>query len=332
MAIFGLESVSCTSSRNASTLDNLVPTETKGQVRAEGTLLSAGQYQSLTYQLNACKAVSITLDMQVGLPASTVAVTVLWNGLEVVRGKTIGSNDPATKTWMVGAHLTKNGLNEIRIVVDRVDVSGANASKAKGAMPAGLLLKTVRIGNFEIQQQRQSNWCWIATALSVGYYRNRSSDLGTQCLMYDKIYKNKNGTDTVYRNSCGIRDGEAEGKYNNTGWPASPLAVLKMLGEEIATPWGGMTQDSNPAANWASLWDKVKAETEANRPVICIIAWAKGGGSHAVVLAHVAESGSDKWVIIDDPLKAERRVLSYANLQSSYHVSGDQWTHAIFCK
>lgn len=314
MRKFGLETIAFGAAPAANpALNNLAPGQSVGArgPAGKGIVLSSGQEQTLTYNLNAQRTVNLSLEFQVTEDANTCAITVQWERNVIVRGYRPGN--AMSVSWVVKSSQTLAGANTIRIKVDR----------GRGK----ILLKSVKVGNFEIRVQQRTNWCWVASALSVADYLDRSTDHGTQCAMYSKVKDLTKPEELA--NCCNLaREG-----FNNTGWPTGPLNAAKHLALPPVQPKANPqteVKDANTMIGPAD-WNTVLKELGSHQPIICIITW-KRGGSHAVVISSAYTSSSANMVVVDDPWSGARSVIAYEVLKTSYRQIGDKWTYTIFSK
>jgi hypothetical protein len=139
-------------------------------------------------------------------------------------------------------------------------------------------------GNFQIETQEKSEWCWAAVAVSIEKYFNSKSDL-TQDKVAEKVLGNKR---------------------NEPATLIKALNSVKRLSATLTSP--------------LSL-DLVRAELDAGRPVCARIKWS-GGGAHFVVITgyQLLQSGA-RHVDVADPFNPNS-TLAYDDFCNAYFGDG----------
>lgn len=156
---------------------------------------------------------------------------------------------------------------------------------------------------FNMEKQKQSQWCWAAVAVSVARFFQASSAF-TQC----RVANAELGTNVC----C-----------------ANPAACNFDHTLETALAQVGHFRD---VAHEPLPFSDVQGEINAARPLGCRIGWF-GGGGHFVILhgASVASAGGTvkRWVAVADPLFGPSD-YQLINFTGAYHQGEGEWTHSYF--
>ena len=156
--------------------------------------------------------------------------------------------------------------------------------------------------DFAMQHQKQTEWCWAATSVSVSaYYDPRTS--WTQCSMANA----EKGLTTC----CDDGSGDACNAPNRLDLPLARAGVLDH-------------KQTGPLD-----YDDVRREIDAGRPLACRIGWSCGGGHFAVIDGYRSSGG--EWVSIDDPWYSACDVEVSTLVEGTYQGRGT-WTHTYFTR
>ena len=155
---------------------------------------------------------------------------------------------------------------------------------------------------FSMQHQQQSNWCWAATATSVGLFYEPASGW-TQCTV---------ANDELGRTDC--CGSGASGACNVYGFLNQALTVV-----------GRLDHYGSGVASVA----QIETEVTFARPLGIRVAWS-GGGAHFLCIMGQYNVGGVDYVTVDDPIYGRSNV-PYTTLQTAYQGTGS-WTHTYYTK
>jgi hypothetical protein len=155
---------------------------------------------------------------------------------------------------------------------------------------------------FSMQTQQQSNWCWAATATSVGLFYKPASGW-TQCTV-------ANG-ELSRTDCCGAG---ASGACNVYGFLDQALTVVGHLDHWV----GGIATTA-----------QIDTEVTFARPLGIRVAWS-GGGAHFLCIMGQYSAGGVDYVTVNDPIYG-RSDVAYSTLQTAYQGTGT-WTHTYYTK
>lgn len=298
--MLGLEKISLKSS-NISSSDNLKFEEHKGSVFYKDLktwmINAANGFFSFTYQLKDRKDIVLNLILRSTSNKDIVhcPISISVNGNIIEQGFDPKEKKFYAHSWRIPQDRIRTGGNTIKISLDK-DATSA------------VLFKEIAIGNFEIENQQQSNWCWCAVAASVVKYYKRNS-FWSQCQIYNSVKDTKKACSYTFNDSN-------IASIDNQG--GSPGSFLKE--EEI---FGGFT-------NGHISGNELNKQMNLARPVICGIRWKTPANinvqGHAVVISSsfIAQDGK-QWVVIDDPYGAKRKTMPLAAFKQGYQSPGDGW-------
>jgi hypothetical protein len=158
------------------------------------------------------------------------------------------------------------------------------------------------VKTFQMERQKERNWCWAAVTVSVDrYFRATSVDL-EQCELAGKMFR------------AGVCGNE---KHFNK--PRKLQDALRLVDNLKNQPLNGPLQFEN-----------LRHEINSNRPVCARIQW-RGGGAHFIVIDGCTEFDSGfRQVHIQDP-DSGPGVMSYDELAYAYRFHGE-WTHSFLLK
>jgi len=152
--------------------------------------------------------------------------------------------------------------------------------------------------NVEIMAQQQTNWCWIASAVTVAdYYGDNSS----QCALANQL---------LGQTVCCIA-----GNSPQCNKPGDPAQSLTALGHLAASSWSSMP------------YDDVVSEMRPGHPIVLGIKWSTGGG-HAIVLAGVHPNGL---IEIKNPWHGATQTVTYDALKNRFEGKGT-WNYSYTTK
>ncbi len=154
---------------------------------------------------------------------------------------------------------------------------------------------------FNMQLQTQSNWCWAATANSVSHYFWRWSTWS----------------------QCRIANAEL-GRTDSCHSPVPSACNVPWYLDRALTRTRNFVSIQGPA-----LFEQVRSEINAGRPVGARIGWS-GGGGHFMVIYGYSTIAGDEYFDIDDPIYGKSHI-PVSEFSSSYQGSGS-WTHTYFMK
>jgi hypothetical protein len=160
--------------------------------------------------------------------------------------------------------------------------------------------------NLAMQPQCQTNWCWLACAVSIALFYDKTSD-ATQC----RLANDQLGQSNCCSAKCHSLDENTA--CNRSGVVSSALDEL------------GHLEDSSPDE---LDFNAFRAEIDAQRPVSINIE-LKGGGYHIIVLDgyQLGEQGAPDMVSIKDPFHAPC-MMAFADFPAKY-LGGADWIRTI---
>ncbi|MEV5575322.1 papain-like cysteine protease family protein [Spirillospora sp. NPDC052269] len=162
-----------------------------------------------------------------------------------------------------------------------------------------------------MEHQQQTNWCWVATAVSVSHYYEPAS-VWLQCLVIDDEF-GYSSDDSCCRDDLGPTPA--------CNQPGSEYLALKRVGHS------GQIEDSGSAS-------LLENEIAARRPIVTAIAWSGGGGhsplisGYADIVISVDPYVLERYLYIEDPFYGQS-FIPYDTFHVSYQGSG-QWTRTYY--
>jgi hypothetical protein len=161
--------------------------------------------------------------------------------------------------------------------------------------------------NVKLTQQEHSQWCWSASSKAViGFYRTPPSQCSIVNWAFGINYACGNGTFDWNSNA-----NQPNSLYGTSG---SAQAIL--------AHWGVGTN----AFNYASSWNSIVSDINANKPFVIRFGWTSGGGHIMVGNGYHVVNGVGK-VNYMNPWPGE------GNTESSYswvvRSSNHAWTHSL---
>ena len=153
-----------------------------------------------------------------------------------------------------------------------------------------------------MQAQKQTEWCWAATSVSLALYYNGTAGW-TQCGMVD--------AELSQRGCC--HDG-GSARCNRPHVLDAPLARARVL---------------NRMQRGAVGYAAIRGEIDAGRPLAWRIGWRGGGGHFAVIEGYQRRGG--QWVAIDDPWYGVSDLEVTTLTGGGYQQTGT-WTHTYFTR
>ena len=148
------------------------------------------------------------------------------------------------------------------------------------------------MAEFVIQPQKQSEWCWAATAASVAQYFDPTTTL-EQC---DVVNILENVSDCCANPSS----------YNQPADLASAIQTVGCLRLSL---------------DRALTFDELRQEIDAGRPVCAGIAWDSGGGHAVLITAYNVLSSGSHHIHVEDPLNPSGDV-DFDEFSNAYHGDG----------
>jgi hypothetical protein len=147
-------------------------------------------------------------------------------------------------------------------------------------------------GQFQIETQEKSEWCWAAVAVSIDKYFNSKSTL-TQCEVANRVLGGEN--------CC-----KSNGNCNQPETLIDALNSVKRLSSTLTGPLS---------------FELVRGELDAGRPVCARIKWS-GGGAHFVVITgyQLLTSGARHLEVVD-PFNPNS-TIDYDDLCNAYYGDG----------
>ena len=279
--------------------DNLWWKRSKGAIRYQNhwILKERGGFIEFCYDMD--KVDEITISFKLNNYGEKSPCSIYFNDQQIEAGYyKPGDKSTYNKSWFVPKNLTKKGINIIKIMLNN------NADSV-------MFVKGFSVGDFEMETQVQSQWCWDASGISVVNYLKRGFNRWKQCTLYDKI-KGTNG-------ACNYSYRELPSSGNPLNQPGIPHNVYNTC------------QVYNGVQGSAADWDQLIDNMDKLLPVTCGVYW-KGGGGHAVVISSSYEKDRIKYVVVDDPWTGSRRTLTYEAFKNSYHQLGDRWKYTAWVK
>jgi hypothetical protein len=162
--------------------------------------------------------------------------------------------------------------------------------------------ETSSIKTFQMERQKERNWCWAAVTVSVDRYFDATSLDLEQCELAGKMFR---------AGVCGN-----EKKFNK---PRKLQEALRLVDNLKDQPLNGPLR-----------FERIRQEINANRPVCARIQW-KGGGAHFIVIDGCTEFDSGfRQVHVQDP-DSGPGVVSYDELAYAYRLQGE-WSHSFLLK
>ena len=153
---------------------------------------------------------------------------------------------------------------------------------------------------FDIEFQKQSQWCWAATAKSVSYFYSRLSTW-TQC---------KIAGDELTKSCC-----------NN------PLPVG--CDEQWYLDRALARTNNFTAITGTVSWQEIDSQLKKGIVLCARVEW-HGGGGHFMVIHGTSSNGITKYLHIDDPIHG-KSVPAYDKFLNDYLGLGS-WTHTYYTK
>lgn len=160
--------------------------------------------------------------------------------------------------------------------------------------------------NLAMQEQCQSNWCWLACAVSIALFYDQTTKW-TQCsLANDQL-----GENDCCAGTCHSLDDDAA--CNQPGVVSSALTAV------------GHFEDSKPGALGFTA---LQAEIDAKRPVSLNLEWT-GGGHHIVTIDgyQPGVAGAPDMISVKDPLHGPC-LIAFADFPAHYN-GGAKWIRTI---
>jgi hypothetical protein len=146
----------------------------------------------------------------------------------------------------------------------------------------------------QVENQKQSLWCWAAVATSVDHFFDHSSN-STQC----KVASTVLGADCC----------TSQEPCNKAQRLQDALRVVGRLKRAIGE---------------TLTFEQIKAEIDDGRPVCARVAWRDGGG-HFVIIADARVSAAGVQLLqIEDPLFADA-TIKYETFRSAYQSGQGEW-------
>jgi hypothetical protein len=299
--MYGLETLDFRSNKITNS-DNLKHTGALGaawyQPYSCWRLTHAGSYIDVEYTMTTQTDVNLILRLASGVANGTshCPITITWNGNNVVENFDPHSHDYVSKSWHIDPTITVVGVNKIRISLS----SGATTMA---------LVQQISVGNFEMQDQDQTNWCWAACSASSGNYYKRSANTWTQ----GALVSNQLGKDTTGKKCSGAayRTLTATDPCNQPWHPEMGLTLVNCYAGKLL--------------NTGLTWDQVVAEIDQGHVVSTIQYWSAGGGHNVMITG--AYVGVDwlgnpgNMLVIDDPWNGHSQT-SFDEYTSGYQGLG----------
>jgi hypothetical protein len=168
-------------------------------------------------------------------------------------------------------------------------------------VPVGPGLDWSRL-DFTMQCQKQTQWCWAATSVSVAAHYDPHSRW-SQCDMVNA----EKGLDLCCREG-------ASNACNKPNVLDSPLRRADVLDHKEPAP---------------ASFDAIRREIDAGRPLAWRIRWDGGGGHFAVIEGY--QRDGEPWVAVEDPHWGSSDVPVSMLTGGSYQGTG-RWTHTYFTR
>jgi hypothetical protein len=156
---------------------------------------------------------------------------------------------------------------------------------------------------FPMERQKQTLWCWSATAVSVHRFMNGPRNW-TQCQLASA--------------HLGVEGCCQDGSSDECNQEARLHEVLKRTGN--LTYWRGTP----------TTVERVMAEIDAGRPVACRVEWTSRRG-HFVVLDGYERRDGVTTVTVKDPWRRASWTRPFESFKTRYLNRG-KWTHTYFTK
>jgi hypothetical protein len=153
--------------------------------------------------------------------------------------------------------------------------------------------------------QEHSQWCWAGSSKAVlNFYAKTPS----QCQIVNWAYG--------LNYACGNTTFDWNSKANQ---PNSMYGTSGSV-QNILAAWGV----PNTAYSYASSWNSVVADVNANRPFVIRYGWTNGGGHIMVGTGYEVYNGSN-YLYIMNPWPGEGN--TYRTYNSAVSASDHKWTH-----
>jgi hypothetical protein len=159
--------------------------------------------------------------------------------------------------------------------------------------------------NVPLVTQEHSEWCWAGSSKAVLNYYSRTP---SQCQIVNWAY--------------GLNYACGNTTFNWNSYANRPNSLYGTSGsvQNILSAWGV----PNSGYNYASSWNSVMWDINANRPFVIRYAWTNGGGHIMVGTGYETWNGTN-YVYIMNPWPGEGDTYStYSEAVSSYDHN---WTH-----
>lgn len=159
--------------------------------------------------------------------------------------------------------------------------------------------------NVPLVTQEHSQWCWAGSSKALLSFYNQNP---SQCQIVNWAYG--------LNYACG---------NTNFNWNSNANQPNSMYGsggsvQNILAHWGV----PNTAYNYASSWNTVVNDINANRPFVIRYGWTNGGGHIMVGTGYEVYNGSN-YIYIMNPWPGEGKTYrTYGSAVSDYD---HQWTH-----
>ncbi|MBS0057667.1 C39 family peptidase [Yersinia sp. Marseille-Q3913] len=156
------------------------------------------------------------------------------------------------------------------------------------------------------QQQRQTNWCWIATAVSVANFYNKNPNTWNQCVVYDKSVDARardNRSACTFDTKANIGKLPSNDACNQTGYPKASMDAV------------GIYVRHGKFGSPGYVYNDVKTLVDNDQPPIIGLNFTteRASWKHVVVVFGYTVDG--KWWIAD-PLKPNVLCYSTDELQN----------------
>jgi len=171
-----------------------------------------------------------------------------------------------------------------------------------------VLVRSVSIMRFDLQTQRQSNWCWAAVTSSLLRFFNPDNAM-TQCEVVKECF-----SQAEFEMEADCCRNPANKDCNRVFKLVDALDFMELL---------------SIRCNYALSLNEIREQIQEGAPVALRIEWKRGGG-HFVVITAVGpqdpKGDGQTWLRVADPKSQAASYITYNALKTRYKGNG-KWTH-----
>ncbi|MBK7601184.1 MAG: hypothetical protein IPJ07_22715 [Acidobacteria bacterium] len=197
-------------------------------------------------------------------------------------------------------------------------VAGSNVISIGVRRDAGtnVMLKSVSVMRFELEQQRKENWCWAAVTASITNYLNDEKSI-SQCEVVNHCF----GMHLAAGKAPDCCKNEDSKKCD---LPFSLTDALEAMGMRVSR------------SNYPLSLDELKEQIVSGLPIAVRIGWSGvDGGAHFIVITAVGPDHPDgddsTWIRVADPYEKAASYIPFGKLRDNYRGDG-RWTHTYLVR